>query len=336
MGAQHSSSSQITRPNTTIREAFGVLQAFPQSKTIYLRITDFSDELLVEILTYISHGPLEISENPNSSLTHVIPCISRRFNFICNSNSNHHHSRILWLPPLQRLIADDPSRWKAGLLSMLNVNHKSPPWSSFYNPALDKNDFMLADEVRKLDNDTEKNNRRNYIHDLVEKVYISIVSQRRNDWSTADDVWYGSETCPNLRIVTAKDLYLNLVRNHALTTLPVIHNHHNITHRVPNTVSFLRFVDQRYCQVLRNLVNESHVKRNGEFLVNSKPRFLLTNKKLSRGVTAFVVEITRCKQLKGGKVDIVIRLIKEVEILTLTQSGIVLDAPFHQATIKRF
>ncbi|KAL7562405.1 hypothetical protein ACA910_007726 [Epithemia clementina (nom. ined.)] len=74
------------------------------------------DDLKVTVLSYVADAPFE-SRNitiPTSSLTHILPQVSRKFRFLCNTE-------YYWKDALVRQIMAEPFLWKRALHRILNL-----------------------------------------------------------------------------------------------------------------------------------------------------------------------------------------------------------------------
>lgn len=316
-----------------------------------------SDEITLEIISYISFAPYEIyygdddgnggkgkscngyypglksnvsPPHNHSTLTHVLPFVSKQFYSLCNEDS-------LWISSFQNLINNHPERWKHSLLSLIDVQvgKTVPPWSKFHNTnSIDCNDYMLAAKVKQLEvlNVVERKKLLLDIYNSGQRKMKKISSYQNK--SNYHDQNYGYYECNHdhghdysngysyfLRRKTrdgdidnsdyvskceAKEFYLTFIINFIQMSLPII----NIqSSGLRKGISFdMTMLERRYCNLIIDTMNKN-MKRKGnekgkgkntssgtnELNFGSKHqfRFILTNQQssLSKGSTAFLAEI---------------------------------------------
>lgn len=186
---------------------------------------NLSDEIILEIISYISHAPFESSnEDPTSSLTHTIPYISKQLYTISLSQS-------LWIASLIRLVERNPLCWKYAFCKMLRVGNTIPKWSEFYDAQVDRNDFMLGSNVKNMESLEGQE-----LHGLIWNVYTSVQVQiemeeckkshnnHDNDGDGGSGVKFGTpleihnHTENDIKIIPqskgAKEFYIQLIQNY--------------------------------------------------------------------------------------------------------------------------
>lgn len=102
----------------------------------------------------------------------------------------------------------------------------------------------------------------------------------------------------------------------------------------------LTFFEPRYCM----LINEAMQGRpaselSGSVLQEPRPKFIFANKSghrsLSNGAMAYLVEISRCRMLEGGRAHIMIKPLKKVKMVRVSERPGVRNG-LRDARIKRF
>lgn len=270
-------------------------QEFPQ----FLML---SEDIVVEILSFVSYGPLEFPNNKSGTLTHIFPFVSRQFRAIC------HNSEILWLQTLVRLLRQDPEKWKPSLLSIVKAEKSLPPWSCFYDPGVDKDNFMLAVTVAKMHQFNQKQ-----MIDLLKRVYNTINAS--DDLVSKKNLGLEHRSpCVN------KQLYSTLVAKYMVTTLPILHVPFQVNMKI---VCKIQLHLNKHMDFLEEITkHRNYVEINKGPFQKPRPRFLLSTSKYDKlvpGVTLYIVELRKCTWNPDGTAQISIELIEKRRLMRVTK-----------------
>ncbi len=88
-------------------------------------------------------------------------------------------------PSLQRLVYSDPQIYKVVLKEMINAEYKRPPWSALHDSDVDKDDFVLAANVMKIDSMNKED-----LFELVSNVYnstLTAVEEEKDEYEDEDE-----------------------------------------------------------------------------------------------------------------------------------------------------
>ena len=329
-----------------------------------------SDEIALEIISYVSFAPYEIDygddkdesdeydndddcndSSPNlkyhacqyhgqSTLTHVLPFVSKQFYTLCNDDS-------LWISSFQNLVNNHPKKWKHSLLSLLDVQvgKTVPPWSELYNPnSVDCNDYMLAAKVKQFE-DLNEVERRMLLLDIYNSAQKKIKLKSMNgyqyktnynqncEYSSHHNFSYGyshpsrteeiedknDDSDNNVSKSEAKAFYLTFIINYIQMSLPIMYIQSS---GLRKGISFgMTLLEHRYCTLIIDMMNKnkrgrgnnrdkgrkvsSTISNKGHCGRMNRPRFILTNHQssLSRGSAAFLAEVIPCRSLRGRNSD---------------------------------
>ncbi len=182
------STSSSTRKSSNESGQQQKLSHFPQ---FYL----LSDEIILEILSFVTQAPFEFDKeckgddtavvrtsipgkaslSPSTcscscssclpSLTHTLPLVSKHFYHLCTFDK-------LWLQSLRNLVKNNSNHWNGAFANMLfhyDGRISNPTWSSYYNATTDKNYFILASKVKHMDT-MKKDDFNNFIMDVYNAV----------------------------------------------------------------------------------------------------------------------------------------------------------------------
>jgi hypothetical protein len=398
------SSSLVAVPSSATKKRKISLRKLPSlrrkksKKKTFHQFHLLSDEIILEILSYVTDAPFEnnttiinandkiskksnkvkrsnnstnINDNFNnnnsdscthrSSLTHTLPLVSKQFRELC-------HAESLWITSLQRLIYQDPVRWKYALSLILNCDanadtgrtgtntdliQKKPSWSAFYNPQADKNDFLLHHKVQQMDTFTQKE-----IMGLVLDIYNSVqedininmttISTTRTTSTSStgstgtdsnDIIMSSTRTAPSdvPTIYGAREFYLAFVMNYIQATMPIFQMRYGLSIRIGMSIA-LNLFESRY----KHLISEIMLRRQskpkdyrGRTLKHPRPKFIFAPNSISKGSIAYIAEVYQCKMLQpGGRAKIKINIVKKVSLFNSKErpgwSGL------HDGEIKRF
>jgi hypothetical protein len=232
-------------------------------------------------------------------------------------------SDILWISSLQRIVYRNPNVFKEGFLVYLNSGKSTPTWSVFYQEAVDRNDYLLAAYVRKMESLSKQQ-----MFELVSSIYDSISSQDSNEYKQ-DDVDKKTEfSC-------ARCLYMTLVKTYSFITFPVFHMPFNGAEI--GMYMTLNIFEPRYRMLVTEAMDgKSIYERNGKLIKVDRPRFIFANEReLRNGTGGFLVEICRCIVLEGARAKIKVQFIRKVELKQLRlRPGV--ENGLLEARIRRF
>jgi len=345
MGVSSSKSRPSKRHNKKQQHHQQHEYSFPQFNTL-------SEELMLEILSYVAYGPFEFeleeeekqennsdknerngnSKNLNqtifqSTLTHNLPLVSRQFRKLCFQDN-------LWIPSLQRLLMNNPNKWKYALASFVNTGDSTsrPQWSMFYNPIVDRNEYVLDAKVKKIDTLN-----RTQMIDLIMEIYKStVVLPRDEDELETNDVENGNNDIISSELYCrSREFYLTMIINFIHISVPIFHMRYEAL-REGMTIS-LRLFEPRYRYLINEIMNgRKSSDFRGRQLARPRPKFIFANqRRLARGTSAFLVEVCRCKILEAGRFLLKISISKKVILLDVKER-VHLENGLHDAHIKRF
>mmetsp|Transcript_6864 Transcript_6864/g.7912 ORF Transcript_6864/g.7912 Transcript_6864/m.7912 type:complete len:386 (-) Transcript_6864:319-1476(-) len=343
---------------------------------------ELSDDLMIEILSYVTFGPFEEGletrggkkaslSDASSSLTHNLPLVSSHFRDLCKLD-------LFWLPSLQRLVYSDREVFKEVLKVMLNAEFKKPPWSAFHDSDVDKDSFLLAAKVKKMDTlnkedmfelvsnvyksmmtlEEKEEDENYYINSLKVSALIHthsinrmIVIMDKKDGDNEDGKARFSSARSGLvkrpciispapsscirNIDSARSMYLSLIKVYANPIYPVFHMR-------SRTVSLgilqsLLFFEPRYRMLISEVMKGRKKKyHQGHPLSAPRPRFIFahTGQVLRPGLSAFVVEVCRCRMLDGGRAHILIKPVERVKLISVSEREVISNG-LHDARIMR-
>lgn len=290
-----------------------------------------SDDLVILILSYISYAPFEHdTTNPRSTLTHILPLVCKRFRDICNNDS-------LWLTSFQRLIHKNPNQWKYPLSILLDAGRKSPPWSALYNSNVDKDYFMLAAKISKMDT---------LMYDefmqLITNVYNAIQVKLKDD----DNNIIMKERNPlnndNNEIDNyereAKSFYLNFIINYSRLSVPILDMPYgNLVEGM--SINLTLFETQYDCFISYILSGKDYSSKTFLKMKEPRPKFIFANESLRKGSTARFAEVIHCKKLHGGRFQLGVTILKMVQLLDINERNEMeryAQQQLYDAQIKRF
>ncbi len=236
---------------------------------------------------------------------------------------------------LFRLSCKYPNGVKGVFQGLLKAGEKNPKWSVFYQAGVDKDDFMLASKVQQMDSFSKSQ-----IIDLVSKVYESIVSDEESNESDNTNVTAtkSNNMSVSTRIDSARTLHVHVVREFTFITLPIFHMRCNSIY--PGVQMNLTLFEPRYRMLINEVMEGRRVSEsNGRLLNEPRPRFIFVHKSgprsLSPGAMAYLVEISRCRMLDGGRAHIMIKPLKKVRMINVREREGARNG-LHDARIKRF
>jgi len=270
-------------------------------------------------LSFVAQGPIEDESEKETiaPLTHIFPLVCKSWNNLIKT------SDILWISSLQRIVYQNPDVFKEGFLIYLNSGKTSPPWSAFYQQAVDRNDFLLAASVRKMESLSKQQ-----MFELVSSIYDSISSQDSKEYKQDIADRKQEFSC-------ARHLYITLIKNYTLTTFPVFHMSFNAA-KVGLYLT-LNIFEPRYRMLITEVMDgKSSSELNGRMIKLNRPRFIFANEReLRSGTDGFLVEICRCTILEGARAKIKIQFMRRVELKQLRLRPGVENGLF-EARIRRF
>jgi len=218
---------------------------------------------------------------------------------------------------LQRLAWKDPNGCKKAFKSLLNAGRTNPTWSAFHRSTVDKDDFMLAAKVQKMESFEKAQ-----MFCLISNIYDS-VSEDEGDENAGD------------YIDSARSLYLTVVKEYAYITLPVFRMRWDPL----RAVSFITVIifEPRYLMLVREVMEGRKPSEfRGRQLAEPRPQFIFAHHtRFGAGATAFLVEISQCRMLESGRFHITIKPLKKVTLVSVSERPGV-DNGLHDAQIKRF
>eukprot|EP00553_Chaetoceros_curvisetus_P014702 CAMPEP_0204644962 /NCGR_PEP_ID=MMETSP0718-20130828/1847_1 /ASSEMBLY_ACC=CAM_ASM_000674 /TAXON_ID=230516 /ORGANISM="Chaetoceros curvisetus" /LENGTH=362 /DNA_ID=CAMNT_0051666675 /DNA_START=87 /DNA_END=1175 /DNA_ORIENTATION=+ len=360
MGVSHSCTKQQSVAVTDNEDVDNAITSSSQ-KRIYKfhSFPELSDDLMIEILSYVTFGPFEEGletrggkkaslSDASSSLTHNLPLVSSHFRDLCKLD-------LFWLPSLQRLVYSDREVFKEVLKVMLNAEFKKPPWSAFHDSDVDKDSFLLAAKVKKMDT-LNKEDMFELVSNVYKNVYKSIRNQSieiMNEMDNADEdgkarfssarsglvkrpciISPAPSSCIR-NIDSARSMYLSLIKVYANPIYPVFHMR-------SRTVSLgilqsLLFFEPRYRMLISEVMKGRKKKyHQGHPLSAPRPRFIFahTGQVLRPGLSAFVVEVCRCRMLDGGRAHILIKPVERVKLISVSEREVISNG-LHDARIMR-
>lgn len=270
-------------------------------------------------ISFVAQGPMENEDETNiiAPLTHVIPLVCKNWNYLIKT------SDILWVSSLQRIVYQNPNVFKEGFLLYLNSGKSTPPWSVFYQEAVDRDDYLLAASVRKMESLSKKQ-----MFELVSSIYDSISSQDSNEYK--QDI-----ADRNSELSCARSLYITLIKNHSFTTFPIFHMPFNGAEVGMHMT--LNIFEPRYRMlVIEAMDGRSIPEQSGRLIKLNRPRFIFANEReLRSGSDGFLVEICRCTMLEGARAKIKIHFLRRVELKQLRLRPSV-ENGLYEARIRRF
>jgi hypothetical protein len=281
---------------------------------------NLSDDIMTEIFSYISNAPFEVDySNPQAPLTHVLPLISKQFRRLSCED-------ILWIAAFKRLIKNHPNKWKDPLCSLLGNGKAVPSWSKLYVPSHDQNDFMLSANVKKMDTLSKGD-----FDILMNQVYEAVKNRINNDLMRKDaDVLAYKDS-------EGKKFYVSFVISFIRLSLPVL-NMPYATLRNGMDVS-VPLIEAQYINFVMERMKgkKKYDFKKGKTLKLPRPTFIFANDSFSKGSTAFVVELCKCKSLQGRRMEVKVRVLKKVKLLsTQLRHGDENGMQVYNADIKRF
>lgn len=282
-----------------------------------------SDDILIEILSYVSNAPFENDyADPKSTLTHILPFVSKQFRELCRADS-------LWLVSFQRLIGNNPNYWKYPLSMLLEAGIRAPPWSGFYNQKVDGSDFMLAAKVSTMDT----MNKTDFVH-LIMDIYNSVQSKIRDDIEKyyrrdADDTEDKNE---------AKWFYLTFVINYARIFLPVFTMPYHGLIRGGMTLNLTIFENEYNDLITYVMKGRKNISFRRQKIESPRPIFIFAtrNESISRGCISRFAEVCHYSKLQGGRVQFGILIKNYVNLLDVIERNDVDLVSHTEAQIKRF
>lgn len=311
-------------------------------------ISDLSEEIILEILSYIACGPFEeTAYTVESTLTHTLPLVSTQFRYLCESN-------ILWLASLQRLIEETPTDYITTLKSMLDCERKKPQWSVFYQEKVDKNDFMLVAKLQQIGS-LNREERKQLIYSIYQSLYdikdqklrketivisgkkcVSFKRRRRISFSQSSSSSSIDDTVQESHhFYSGKQMYISIIKECSYSTFPVYPLRHPFMRLgYPITLTLL---ETRY----RMLINEIMTGRRtfefqGRKLESPRPKFICTfTGNLNPGVSAFLVELLHYKTSEVGRARIMIEPIEKVQLISFHRRQKEFNS-LYDARIRRF
>mmetsp|Transcript_6865 Transcript_6865/g.7913 ORF Transcript_6865/g.7913 Transcript_6865/m.7913 type:complete len:364 (-) Transcript_6865:319-1410(-) len=321
---------------------------------------ELSDDLMIEILSYVTFGPFEEGletrggkkaslSDASSSLTHNLPLVSSHFRDLCKLD-------LFWLPSLQRLVYSDREVFKEVLKVMLNAEFKKPPWSAFHDSDVDKDSFLLAAKVKKMDT-LNKEDMFELVSNVYKNVYKSIRNQSieiMNEMDNADEDGkarfssarsglvkrpsrFSSAPSSCIRnIDSARSMYLSLIKVYANPIwYPVYRMRSNSLHL--GTRKDIIILESGHKLLISEVMKGRKKKyHQGHPLSAPRPRFIFahTGQALEPGLSAFVVEVCRCRMLDGGRAHILIKPVERVKLISVSEREVISNG-LHDARIMR-
>lgn len=277
-------------------------------------------------ISYVAEGPFEEAESINSSLTHILPLVNTQFQNICKSE-------VLWMESLCRLTCKYPSRCQSVFKRLLKSGEKNPKWSVFYQASVDKDDFMLASKVQHMHTFNKSQ-----IIELVSSVYESLSKDEIEEHGNRTASESRSRSGDPIMIDSARTLHLHVVKEFTFITLPVFHMRCNSLY--PGVQMNLTFFEPRYRMLVSEVMDGRRASEStGRLLDEPRPRFIFVHKSgprsLSNGAMAYLVEISRCRMQEGGRAHIMIKPLKKVRMVSVSERQGVRNG-LSDARIKRF
>ncbi len=339
-----------------------------------------SDEIIIEILSYISQAPYETSDDliiPNhpeqqqqqqhypdyylshNTLTHTFPYLCRQFYTLSKTNS-------LWMSSLIRLIRRNPSLWKYAFSKMIHVGKTIPSWSDYYNPTMDRDDYRLGVQVRNMEDfKGDKKEEMVLLDELISNVYESVQEQIEMryhcNYDANDDHNHKEQFIPQTKGVKA--FYIHLIRTYMQIPMPMFYMPMSSLRR--NTSMTLAFFEPRYRYMLSEIMkgrpiqdfhgrpirnvtisSSSSKRKEKNAKIEKRPQFLFVNKyttttstndsKTIQAKYGFLVEVKRCQMLEFGRSEVIIDIVKNVEIFQVKRRKDVESHGLYDAYIKKF
>uniref|UniRef100_A0A7R9WK87 Uncharacterized protein n=1 Tax=Pseudictyota dubia TaxID=2749911 RepID=A0A7R9WK87_9STRA len=312
--------------------ADAVKRSFPQFGLL-------SDDLVVEVLLFVSHGPYEHgSDDPRGSMTQVLPLVCRRFREYCDN------SKSLWMPSLERLIFSNPESWGDGVRSILSSVGAIPLAHSIvtqvYHCDGDNRDIVQdmlnpSQDIGKLLRSMTRDDFRRML-----RIVCKITTQQAFRNIAVDKGLRG--TCTDMkgntkqiedplkRFCPEKLAYYSLIKEHMMVTMPVFYMPSTV--RV-NRLIHLHFFEPRYRQLIAEVTaGRSFAELSGGELNEPFPQFVYAcNPPLIAGTVAFVVEVQRCRMYVNGRADVLLNPVKSVRLVKVKErrgSGGLCDVVF--------
>jgi len=280
---------------------------------------ELGDDIVLSIISFVSVGPFENEEEGTVSfLTHVLPCVSLQFREVCRSD-------LLWMDSLNRFISSDPNGFKDILKIMIKAEFKRPTWSVYYNEENDKNYFMLAAEIQKMEVMKIKERLK-----LISKIYRSIYKcgnddSKQNEKTHSErsfmiDYNGDSHRVNNVREMSVQVMYFSVMKEYVKVTFPIFHMRYQHM-RIGTSVTITLF-EPRYRLLLREIMKgRKRSEYRGKILSVPRPAFIFvcSESMLGSESDAFLVEICRCQMLDGGRANVMITPVEKIKLISFNE-----------------
>lgn len=224
-----------------------------------------------------------------STLTHVLPFVSKRFNSIC-SKSNY-----LWKCALVRLAKNQSETWKKGMQDFLKK-------------------YPLIGEPEQTDDETMFERHYCTKDDFVLKL-VNQAGRAFQQFLKSRGGHFTNEDTENIPVY--KELYLYILTNYLMYTSPLFYMPGrillNATHRFhffePRYKALIAEVMKPYPERLKTGAKISSWTSNGGDRESyddkfSYPSFIYANNSLVKGKLVYIVHIHRCKIHSNGTADV--------------------------------
>ncbi|GFH53390.1 hypothetical protein CTEN210_09866 [Chaetoceros tenuissimus] len=288
-----------------------------------------SDDVILEILSYLTEAPFEQRDEVKSPLTHVLPLVNHQFNVICKSNT-------VWMASMQRLSFRDPDRVKYSFKQCLNTGFTKPTWSVYYNQEIDKDDYLLAHNVHNMHTLSKQQ-----VFELVSKIYDSIQSQSHKNKEEEEEEEKSQHSTINTQtksneITSVRELYFSIAKDFATISYPIFHMRFDEI-QVGMIRSIMLF-EPRYKHMIQELMQDRKPveMRSGKTLKEPRPRFLFCHTvEIGANRDAYLVEIQRCRRAEFGRYNVLICVLRKVRMIKVEARDDGLDHSLKYAEVRR-
>lgn len=223
---------------------------------------------------------------------------------------------------------------------MIKAEFKRPTWSHYYSEKTDKNYFMLAAEIQKMEFMNIKERLK-----LISNIYRSIYKYDNEDRKRDDkidsesplmiDLNDGSHCVNNVRGESVQVMYFSVMKEYLKVMFPIFHMRYQHM-RIGTSLAIILF-EPRYRLLLRELMKgRKRSEYRGKILSEPRPTFIFVcSQRIGSESDAFLVEVFRCRMLDGGRANVVINPVEKIRLISFHERSDV-DNGLCDGYIKRF
>jgi hypothetical protein len=259
---------------------------------------DLTDDLQISIVSFVADAPFERSLchliEPNaddvavvcrSTLTHVLPLVSKRF-------CSYSQQNLLWKNALHRLLQSDKVVWKNGIFYLLRVpnghNHNSN--SPVRDVVVSNNHAVCVESEPSKDDE----------HESPESLWL-LLEQIHDEWRST-----GGFTIPGDDNISYLLMFREVVRSYLRWKAPIFYMPGHV--QLQETFR-LHFFEPRYRFMIAELLmaHPESSRRGGLIPEGHRPAFLYVfdgRPPPIAGKPACLIHVTRCFIYENGTADV--------------------------------